>query len=159
MKKTWKPTVAGILLVAASVPYCVASSRWFVEPGNAPESLGGGPISPWFGLVILFPFALPLLIAAVCALMRRAWGLGFIGSLAPLLFTVLLLRWGWARMGPEYIVRSQAVPVRYAFIAVVYLLMVAAAGLLWFSRKEFKGRKSSAEHLFSPPKNLINSEG
>lgn len=158
MKKTWKPVVAGILLIAASVPYCVASTRWFAEPGHAPESMGGGPISPWFGLVILFPFALPLLIGAVCALSRRAWGLAFIGSVAPLVFTVLLLQWGWARIGPEYMVRSQSAPMRYAFMTAVYALMVAAAGLLWLSKKEFKGRKSSAEHLFSPPKKLVNSE-
>ena len=154
MKKTWKPILAGILMIAASVPYCFASTRWFAEPGYLPESLGGGRVLPVFGLLILFPFAFPLLTGAVCAFMRRAWGLAFIGSAAPLLFTVLLLPWGWGRIGAEYLVRSQSAPIRYAFMALVYVLIVAAAALLWTSRKEFRGRTSSAEHLYSGPKNF-----
>jgi hypothetical protein len=85
-------------------------------------------------------------------MVRRAWGLAFLGAVTPLVFTVLLTPWGWTRVGIEYVVQSQPPPIRLTFTILVYLMMVAAAILLFLSRKEFKGRKSSTEHLFSPPK-------
>ena len=88
----------------------------------------------------------------------RAWGLAFLGAVAPLAFTLLLAPFGWLRLGPEYVVRSLPVSVRYSFDALVYLLMAAAAVLLYRSRNEFKGRRSAAEHLFSPPRRPVNTE-
>ncbi len=159
MKNTWKPTVAAVLMLAASIPYCVASTRWFQEPGFFPETMGGGPIWPWLGLILLFPFALPLIAGAVCALVRRAWVLALIGALTPLAFSVLLSPWGWVRIGPEFIVRHQQDTVRNTVTVLVFAFIIVAAVLLYLSRKEFSGRSSSAEHLFGPPKkykDLVN---
>ena len=154
MKKTWKPIVAGILMLLACVPYFIASIRWYITPGVLPDSLGGGPVWAPLGFVLLIPFGLPLFSGAICAMVGRAWGMAFIGAVAPLVFTVLLTPWGWTRVGIEYVVRSQSPPIRLFFIILVYLIMVIAVILLFFSRKEFKGRKSSSEHLFSPPEKL-----
>jgi hypothetical protein len=161
MQKTWKPVIAGLLLFAASIPYCIASTRWFVYPENLPDNVGSGPIWPYLGLIILVPFALPMIAGGICALLRRAWGLAFLGAIVPLFVTLLLLPYGWVRIGPEYVVRSYSAFIRYPFITLVYLMIAGAAVLLYLSRKEFKGRKSSTEHLFSPPKklkNLINDD-
>jgi hypothetical protein len=154
MKKTWKPIIAGILMLLACVPYVIASIRWYITPGFLPDNLGGGPIWAPLGFILLIPFGLPLLSGAICAMVRRAWGLAFLGAVTPLVFTVLLTPWGWTRVGIEYVVQSQPPPIRLTFTILVYLMMVAAAILLFLSRKEFKGRKSSTEHLFSPPKKL-----
>lgn len=158
MKKTWKPVVAGILLIASSIPYIVASTRWFVTPGFLPKDMGGGPVWATLGLTIFFPFALPLLAGGICAIIRRAWVMAFVGAVVPLVFTVLLSPWGWALIGTEYMVRSLPSFVRYVSITMVYLLTVVAAILIYLSRSEFKGRRSSAEHLFSAPKRLTNSK-
>jgi hypothetical protein len=158
MKRTWKPIVAGTIMIATSIPYWVASTRWFVTREVFPEELGGGPIGSWLGIIVLLPFAFPLVAGAICAMLRRAWGLAFLGAVAPLAFTLLLAPFGWVRLGPEYIVRSLSVFVRYSFDAMVYLLMVAAAVMIYLSRNEFKGRRSAAEHLFSPPRRPVDSE-
>ena len=154
MKKTWKPIVAGILMFLACIPYFIASVRWYFTPDVLPDSLGGGPVWAPLGFVLLIPFGLPLLSGSICAMVRRAWGLSFIGAVVPLVFTVLLTPWGWTRVGIEYVVRSESPPIRLFFTILVYLIMVVAAILLFFSRKEFKGRKSTTEHLFSPPQKL-----
>jgi hypothetical protein len=152
MKKTWKPIAAAVLMLAACFPYCVASTRWFQEPGFFPETMGGGSIWPWLGLILLFPFALPLIAGAICALVRSAWIFTMVGVITPLLFTALTAPFGWVRIGPEFIVRHQSDSVRTLVTILVYAFIIAAALLLYLSRKEFSGRKSSAEHLFGPPK-------
>jgi len=152
MNKTWKPIVAAVLMIAASFPYLIASTRWFQEPGFFPVTMGGGPIWPWLGLILLFPFALPLLAGAICALLRKAWLLSLIGVLTPLAFNIILSPWGWVRIGPEFIVRHQPEAVRTTVTVLVFAFIIIAALLLYLSRKEFSGRSSSAEHLFSPPK-------
>jgi hypothetical protein len=158
MKKTSKPVVAAAFMIAASLPYWVASTRWLVTREVFPDELGGGPIGSWLGIIVLVPFAFPLVSGAICAILRRAWGLAFLGAVAPLAFTLLLAPFGWVRLGPEYVVRSLPVSVRYSFDALVYLLMAAAAVLIYRSRNEFRGRRSAAEHLFSPPTRPVYSE-
>ena len=158
MKKSWRPVVAGTLMIAASLPYWVASTRWLGTREFFSDELGGGQIGSWLGIIVLLPFAFPLVVGAICAISRRAWGLAFLGAVAPLAFTLLLAPFGWLRLGPEYVVRSLPACVRYSFDALVYLLMAAAAVLLYRSRNEFKGRRSAAEHLFSPPRRPVNTE-
>jgi hypothetical protein len=158
MKKTWRPVAAGALMIAASLPYWVASTRWFGTREFFPDELGGGQVGSWLGIIVLLPFAFPLVAGAICAMMRKAWGLAFLGAVAPLVFTLLLAPFGWVRIGPEYVVRSLPAFVRYPFDALVYLLTAVAAVLIYRSRNEFQGRRSAAEHLFSPPKRPANSE-
>jgi hypothetical protein len=153
MSKTWKPVIAAILLIGASVPYFVSSIRWFITPGFISEEAGGGQIWPWVGVVILVPFLSPLLIGAICAFFRKACGLAFIGALTPIVLTIFLRPWGWEDMGMGYLLRSSSVYVYGPLMALNYIFMGAAAVLLFLSRREFGDRETSSERLYSPPKN------
>jgi hypothetical protein len=159
MKKTWKPIAAGILMFLSSVPYVAAATRFYVTPGFLPENLGGGFVWAPLGVIVQFPFAFPLLAGGIGSIIRRTWGLVFAGAVTPLVLTVLLSPWGWAGMATDYLVHSLPTFPRYLSIAAVYLFMITAALLLYLSRREFKGRRSSTEHLFAPPEKIRNQAG
>jgi len=151
MKKTWKPISAAVLMLLASLPYIFASIRWFINPGYIPEDQGGGPVWPWVGVIILFPFWSPLITGATCALFRRACGLAFVSAMTPLLLTIFLRPWGWEDVGVGYLLESSPVSI-YILVTVVFnCLMGGAAILLWFSRKDFTDRQISSQRLYSPP--------
>jgi hypothetical protein len=139
--------------MAATVPYFAASARWFITPGVIPNDLGGGKIWPWVGVMILVPFWGPLLLGAICALGRRAFGLAFISAMAPSILTILLRPWGWGDVGVGPLVGSATASV-YGFLTTLhFVFMGAAAILLLFSRRTFKEQESSSERLYGPPKN------
>ncbi len=151
--KIWGPFVASALLVLASLPYLIASVRWFIAPGVISENLGGGQIWPWVGVMMLFPFWSPLLVAAICAFCRRAVGLAVTGALTPLLLTILSRPWGWGDVGFGYLISSSSVYVYGLLTTLQFTCMAAAAMLLVFSRRVFKDRETSGARLYGPPKN------
>ncbi len=67
MKRTWKPTVAGIINIATAVftlGYVVAAS------------IGYNSLNPF----LFLPFAIPPLIGGICAIRRRAWVVSLVCS-------------------------------------------------------------------------------
>jgi len=156
MKKTWRPVLAGIMLIVASAPYIFASIRWFINPAYLPDPDTGGqlPVWPWVGLIILIPFWSPLLTGAICGIFRRACGLAFMGAVSPLLLTIFMRPWGWEDMGMGYLLASSPASVYIPLMSFQYVLMGGAAILLFFSRKDFRDREESSERLYAPPKNI-----
>ena len=68
MKRTWKPTVGGIIDIAVgvlTVGYLIAAS------------VGYKSLLPF----VFLPFAIPPLVGGVCALRRRVWWLALAGSI------------------------------------------------------------------------------
>ena len=152
MNRTWKPVVASVLQFLASIPYLVAALELYFVPGFLPEEIGGGRIWAAVGFLVWFPFALPLLIGGTSALTRRAWGLAFIGAVAPLALTFLLSPWQGTRIGMAFFFFSSLPqPVCQAIEFLAYVFMVASAVLIALSRREFTGRRSAAEHIYGPP--------
>jgi hypothetical protein len=154
MKRTWMPLTAGLLLGIASVPYFVAAMRFFIHPGNLPQSAGGTQIWAPVGLVIWLPFIAPLLLGMVSALLRRTWGLVVACALLPLAFSVVLSPWTETSIAKALFFST---PLSMAVCNVLefltYLFMVAAAVLAVISRKTaFIGRESAAGYLYGPPK-------
>ncbi len=152
-RRIWMPFVAGVLLVVAAAPYLIAAARWFLVPGTIPESQGGGPIWPWLGVIILFPFWSPLLGAAVCAFFRRAVGVAIPSALVPPVLTILSRPWGWGDVGLGYLVGSSSVYLYLLLTTLHFVLMGAAAILLLFSRRTFTDQETSGLRLYAPPKN------
>ena len=148
MKKTWKPIVAGLLLLPASVPYLIATVAVLRNPPNLPQEVGGGEAWAPVGLIIWMPFALPLILGGIAALMRKAWGLAFIGAAAPLVLTVILSPWRSTDIGTASFFDAAIPSVRILVVVSVYVAMVAAVVLLILSRKEFVGRRSVGEQLY-----------
>ncbi|OGO35893.1 MAG: hypothetical protein A2147_07190 [Chloroflexi bacterium RBG_16_57_8] len=153
MKKTWMPTTAAVLQLLASIPYLVISFQLFFSPRLLPENVGGTQVWAPIGFIVWLPFALPVLLGGISALIRRAWGMALIGALLPLALTFLLAPWQGTRIGMAlFFFTSLPRPVCQAIEFLGYLFMVSAAVLIVWSRGEFLGRKSAAEHLFGPPK-------
>ena len=153
MKKTWKPTVAAALEILASVPYLAGSVTFFIIPTFFTDENGvtfrmWGPV----GLILWLPFAVPLLAGGVSAIIRRAWGLSIIGAIVPLIMTILLTPWGYPGIETVFVFSSLPPYVRLALVNSIYVLMAVAVLLLLMSRREFAGRLSVAEYLYSPPK-------
>ncbi len=157
MKKyIWKPLLSTILLIVASIPYILASVRWFINPAFLPDPDTGGqlPVWPWVGFIILVPFWSPLLTGAVCAMFRRACGLAFAGAITPLLLTISLRPWGWGDVGMGFLLSSSPASVYIPLMTLHYVLIGGAAILLLFSRQDFRDREESSERLYAPPKNI-----
>jgi hypothetical protein len=153
MKKRWMPIVAAVLQFLASIPYLFLSVALFIFPDFLPEALGGTQIWAPVGFVVWFPYAVPLFIGGISALIRKAWGLALIGAVTPMALTVLLRPWQGNSVGMALFFRSPIPwPICQSLEVLVGLFMVAAAVLVVWSRKEFSGRQSFAEHLYSPPK-------
>ncbi len=152
-RTSWFPFLAAALMLAASVPYLVSSARWFMAPGVIAKELGGGKVWPWVGIIILVPFWAPLIIGAICAFARKAFGLAFVCALAPSVLTIFLRPWGWEDVGIGYLVGSSSVFMYGALTSLHFAVTAAAALLLLFSRKTFREQESSAERLYGPPKN------
>ncbi len=68
MKRTWKPTVAGIIDVTVGllgIGFLIVASIWYKS------------VLP----LVLLPFSIPPLVGGVCALRRRVWWLTLVGSI------------------------------------------------------------------------------
>ena len=169
VKRTWRPIVAGIMQGIACLPYIFCAIELFIWPRDLSEMTGGGLVSTgeglsgpvWapIGVVVWLPFLLPLALASVAAVTRRAWGLALIGGLLPLVLTVLIAPWAASSIGTAL---SQYAPVSPATARLIefvtYGVLVLAAALLVWSRREFVGRTSAAEQLYGPPKGWKRSE-
>lgn len=159
MKRTWMPLAAAALQFLASIPFLVLAFELFASPRSLPENVGGTQIWAPVGVIIWFPFAVPLLLGGISALIRRAWGMALIGAVLPLALTVILSPWQATRLGMAFFFFTD---LPYAFCQSLeystYFFMVASAVLVVWSRGEFSGRKSAAEHLFGPPKGWTGPE-
>ena len=142
------------MLILASVPYFLASARWFIKPGFIPEKMGGGQVWPWLGLVIMIPFWSPLITGATCALFRKACGLAFAGAMTPLVLTMLLRPWGWGDAGIGYLMQSSPFGIYLLCTVLFNCVLGGAAVLLWYSRQEFTDRQPASGWLYSPPQRI-----
>ena len=151
MKSTWAPPVAALLLVAASVPYIIASSRWFTTTGFIPQDLGGGTVWPWLGVILLAPLWSPLLIGAICASLRKGFELAFAAAMTPPVLTIVSRPWGWGDVGLGLLLSSSSPLIYGLLMSLHFILMAGAATLLLFSRGEFRDRETTSERLYAPP--------
>ena len=85
MKKTWKPTVAGILDTISGVGF-LGAAIWVV-------STSGGSGSPEGVILALFwmPFTIVALAGGVCAFLRRMWRLAYAGSISAALVGFVIM--------------------------------------------------------------------
>ncbi len=159
VKRTWRPIVAAVMQMLACLPYIFCAIELYFWPRNLPVNAGGGRMWAPIGVIVWLPFLLPLAIASVAAVTRRAWGLALIGGLLPLVLTVLAAPWSVTSIGAALF---QYAPVSLAtgrlIEFVTYGFLVLAAALLVWSRREFVGRTSAAEQLYGPPKGWKRSE-
>lgn len=90
MKRTWKPTIAGILNIVAGtwglfIGISMCTGVWHTITHGHPE---------WWLAVVLFtpPLVLGILsvVGGYFALRRRVWGLAIAGSIASLFLTLVL---------------------------------------------------------------------
>ena len=99
MKRTWKPTIAGILDVIAGV-FALIGGLVLVVLGSAGTgflSCCGFGMLQFPSLVLLLATGIPLLVLGILALVggiyalrRKVWGLALAGSIATVLFSQLL---------------------------------------------------------------------
>ena len=159
VKRTWRPIAAGIMQMLACFTYIFCAIELFFFPRNLPDSAGGGPVWAPIGIIVWLPFLLPLAVASVSAVTRRAWGLALIGGLLPLVLTVLASAWSVTSIGMALFYWTP-LPLGVCRIIefAVYGLIVLAAALIVWSRREFIGRTSAAEQLYGPPKGWKRSE-
>jgi hypothetical protein len=153
MVKTWRPFIAGLLLLSASIPYVLFSLDAFLNPRYLPANVGGGRVWAPVGIIIWFPFILPLWLGSTAAFLRKAWALALIGAALPIALSVMLSPWQGTSVGLAFFYVT-SLPYRACqFLELlVYLWMIAAIVLAAISRQEFRGRLSAAEHLYGPPK-------
>jgi len=168
VKRTWRPVVAGVMQMLACFPYIFFAIELFIWPrdlaptaggGLVPKVEGGHPVWAPIGVVVWLPFLLPLAIASVAAVTRRAWRLALVGGLLPLVLTVVLAPFAGTSIGTallQYSPASQA--AARAVELTTYGFLVLAAALLVWSRREFVGRTSATEYLYGPPKGWKRSD-
>ncbi len=85
MKRTWKPTTAGILDTISGVGF-LGAAIWVVSTsGGSPE----GVIPALFWM----PFTIVALAGGVCAFLRKMWRLAYYGSISAALvgFVIMML--------------------------------------------------------------------
>ena len=159
VKRTWRPVVAGVMQMLACFPYIFFAIELFIWPRDLSPTAGGGPVWAPIGVVVWLPFLLPLAIASVAAVTRRAWRLALVGGLLPLVLTVVLAPFAGTSIGTallQYSPASQA--AARAVELTTYGFLVLAAALLVWSRREFVGRTSATEYLYGPPKGWKRSD-
>ena len=100
-KRTWKPTVAGILDIVAGVFGLIAVILLFVGAGITGGILGipGIEAIPRFVPYLLLGIAIPLavlgilaLVGGIYALQRKGWGWALAGSIAAVFASTPILR-------------------------------------------------------------------
>ena len=74
MKRTWKPTTAGILDTISGVGFLGAAIFVVSTSGGSPE----GVIPALFWM----PFTIVALAGGVCAFLRKMWRLAYVGSIS-----------------------------------------------------------------------------
>jgi hypothetical protein len=153
VKKSWVPLLSGLLLAGASIPYVMASLRFYVAPEYLPDFQGGTRIWGPVGFLVWAPFLIPLIAGALAGLARRGWGLVVACALLPILLSVVLEPWMETGIGRALFF---FLPVSYRGSQVIefsaYLCMLAAAVLAVVYRDAFGGMASVGERLYGPPR-------
>ena len=167
-KRTWRPIVAGVMQMLACLPYVFCAIELFIWPrdlsstaggGLVPQVVNGGKIWEPIGVIVWMPYILPLAMASIAAVTRRAWRLALIGGLLPLVLTVVLAPFAGTRIGLAlyYYTPVSLVIGRLVEFTAYGFLALAAALIVW-SRREFVGRTSATEYLYGPPKGWKRSD-
>jgi hypothetical protein len=143
MKKTWKPTVAGVLGILSAVSYFIPLMMCFLIPEGAP--LEQWEYAGMLGFAIIFysPSVLLAVVAGICALVRSAW----------LLALVCLIIFSLVQMLSAALTRliSNSFGILASIIGVI--IPLAAVVLLLLSRAEFRhGKAGEGEEAGHKPR-------
>jgi hypothetical protein len=124
MEKTWKPTVAGILVIIPGAIGVVGGATWAIP--IVKDLILKEEISGWSGLgIVLLPWALSALFAGIIAvvggiytLRRKSWGPALAGSIFALP--------GWVVLGvllPTGLTPAVAAGTVLGVLAIVFVIM------------------------------------
>lgn len=83
METTWKPTVAGILVIIVGAVQVIIGMLGATGVGLVGGIFGLGWLSAIFAPSIVF--GIIAIVGGICALMRRVWGLALAGSIFALI--------------------------------------------------------------------------
>jgi len=129
IKKTWKPTAAGILDIIYSI-ICGIFSVGFLGVASCASNLGDTSSSTFFEVIAVVLLAIAFLVCAggILAIKRRRWSLALTGSIAalvPSLLPTLLL----SMVYMQFTFTARFLP--YSLVGIAAIILIA------LSKKEF----------------------